>query len=156
MQVCSLTPSVGSRGYEKTFENGFVIDRVGGYPLEHWQIDGNHVVATSSPSPWLVQLRLLAAYAAFYNPLHLLEGLVRPRQRLFLADVGIQVVGMYALARTAVKYLRWSGRMWWGPVTRQTAPPASSWRLVDPAELDRPGRETRRPDAAPAVKATLD
>ncbi len=152
MQITMLTPAVGSRGYERTFDNGFVIESVDGRTLEQWQFDGNHVVATSSSSPWMVQLRLLAGYAAFYNPLHLLEGFIRPRQRLFLADVGIQVVGMYALARTAVKYLRWAGRLWWGPFARQGAPPARSWKLISPADLRRDEVGTGRPGAAAQVE----
>ncbi len=142
MQITMLTPAVGSKGYEQTFENGFVIDRVGGKPLKEWQCDGNHVVATNSDSPWDVQLKLLAGYAAFYNPIHLIEGLVRPRSRLFLADVGIQLVGMYALVRTAYESLRWATKLWWGPVSRRHAPPEAGWRLIRPDEL--PGRKTQQ------------
>ncbi len=137
MQVAILTPSVGSRGYEQTFDNGFVIERVGGKPLEQWQIDGNHVVATSSQAPWRVQLRVLAGYAAFYNPIHFVEGLIRPRQRLFLADVGVQAIGMYALARTAIESLSWAAKMWWGPIERRTAPPEPTWKLVPPDQVPR-------------------
>jgi len=155
MQICSLTPSVGAAGYERMFEDGCVIESVSGRPVGQWQIDGNHVVATSSPSPWLVQMRLLAGYAAFYNPLHLAESLVRPRKRLFLADVGLQVVGMYALARTAVKYLHWAARLWSGPFTRHTSPPAPSWKLISPAELRPPDAEAHHSGPASSAKARV-
>jgi hypothetical protein len=155
MQVAILTPSVGSKGYEKTFDEGFVIESVGGKPLEQWQIDGNHVVATASPAPWLVQLKVLAGYAAFYNPIHLLEGLIRPRQRLFLADVGVQVVGMYALARTAAESLGWSAKMWWGPITRRSAPPEPTWKLIKPDDLPRRATKDASPDDGLPLKIHL-
>ncbi|MBN1345300.1 MAG: radical SAM protein [Phycisphaerae bacterium] len=152
MQITSLTPSVGSRGYEETFESGCVIERVGGTRVKEYQIDGNHVVATNSPSPWTVQMRLLAGYAAFYNPINFLDGCIRPRKRLFLADVGIQAVGMYALAKTAVKFMLWAGKMWWGPVKRSTESPKPSWRLISPDELPKRDASGDQADAAAPIK----
>lgn len=155
MQITSLTPAVGSKGYERTFESGCVLERVGRMPVGEWQIDGNHVVATNSPSPWTVQMRLLAGYAAFYNPLNLLMGLIKPRRRLFLADVGVQAVGMYALTRTAVNYLLWAGKMWWGPIVRRTVPPEPTWRLISPNDLPRRDVSGTRLDAEPPLKLRL-
>jgi len=137
MQVTMLTPSVGSPSCDKVYQDGLVFDRVGGRPLEQWQIDGNHVVATRLKEPWLVQLRLLAGYVAFYNPLNLLWGLVRPARRLLALDVGLQLVGMYALVRTALESLRWAFRLWWGPTTRRHTPPEQRWKLVAPSDLPR-------------------
>lgn len=151
MQITSLTPSVGSKGYEQTYESGAVLDRVRGTPVGEWQIDGNHVVATSSPSPWTVQMRLLAGYASFYNPINMLMGILRPRRRLFLGDVGIQAVGMYALARTAVKYMLWAGKMWLGPVTRHTTAPQPTWKLIRPEDVP----HAAKPDGEPPLKIRL-
>jgi hypothetical protein len=138
MQITMLTPSVGSPSCDKVYNDGLVFDSVDGRQIEHWQIDGNHVVATSSKSPWLVQLRLLAGYVAFYNPLNFLWSLIRPSRRLFLIEAGVQVVGMYALARTAVENLRWAFRLWWGPIKRRTSPPEQAWKLVAPSDLPPP------------------
>lgn len=134
MQITMLTPSVGSPSCEKVYLDKLVFDSVGGRPVKHWQIDGNHVVATRSKSPWLVQLRMLAGYLTFYNPLNFLWSLIKPSRRLFLIEAGVQLVGMYALARTAVENLRWAFRLWWGPIVRRTTPPDRAWTLVSPSE----------------------
>ena len=52
LQVTVLTPAVGTRSYEDTFEKGLVFDTVGGKRVEQWQFDGNHVVASSLSEPW--------------------------------------------------------------------------------------------------------
>jgi hypothetical protein len=152
MQITMLTPSVGAPACDKTYTDGLVFDSVGGKPLEQWQIDGNHVVATRSKSPWLVQLRLLAGYIAFYNPLHLIWACIRPSRNLFLMDVGLQIVGMYALVRTSLESLRWSLRMWWGPIVRRRTPPEQGWRLVPPSDSTR--ADARRADPVAAEQTT--
>jgi len=138
MQITMLTPSAGSRSYEKVYEDGMVIRSAGGHPVQEWQIDGNNVVSTRSKSPWLVQLRMLAGYIMFYNPVQWLWGLVHPRRKLFLADILVQSAGMYALARTAAKQLRWALQLWWGPIVRYTSSPEQSYTLVSPSEVSRP------------------
>ena len=46
-QVTLLTPWVGSQGYEQPFRDGLVLGKAGGQPIEQYQFDGNHCLATS-------------------------------------------------------------------------------------------------------------
>ena len=72
-----LTPWAGSQGYEQPFRDGLVLSTVGGQPIEEYQYDGNHCLATSDAHPWRRQINMLVSYAAFYNPLNLLLALPR-------------------------------------------------------------------------------
>ena len=85
-QVLMLTPSAGSKWYEDTYTSGMAFDSVNGQPIAPHIVDGNYVVASKHPRPWLKQLNLLAAYAYFFNPLRLLLALVWSLSRLPLAD----------------------------------------------------------------------
>ena len=66
-QATLLTPSVGSKSYEQSFRDGVVLKSVDGRPVEEYQYDGNHCVATAKPHPWRRQFNMLASYYAFYN-----------------------------------------------------------------------------------------
>jgi radical SAM superfamily enzyme YgiQ (UPF0313 family) len=79
VQVTVLTPAVGTRSYEPTFEKGRVFSKVGGRSVDEWQYDGNHVVASESAKPWLMQANVLLAYLAFYNPWNFLRSVLRGR-----------------------------------------------------------------------------
>jgi len=131
MQVTVLTPAVGTRSYEPTFEKGLVVDTVAGRPVLQHQFDGNHVVASDSPTPWRVQLNVLLAYACFYNPLNFLASMIRPANRLYLLKLGDQLVGMSGLISTAISSARWSYRLRRGPITRQLVPPGPKTPLID-------------------------
>jgi len=65
LQVTFLMPAVGSKGYEAPYEEGMVMGRVGGRPVEDYQYDGNHCIATHDPHPWRKQANLLLSYAYF-------------------------------------------------------------------------------------------
>ncbi|MHC4066151.1 MAG: B12-binding domain-containing radical SAM protein, partial [Planctomycetota bacterium] len=114
MQVTVLTPAVGTRAYEASFEKGLVFDTVGGDPVLQYQFDGNHVVASSSAKPWRTQLNVLLAYAWYYNPINLARALMRPANSLYLAGVYDQLICMAGLSQTAIDSLRWSYRLWKG------------------------------------------
>ena len=86
MQVMMLTPSPGSRLYVDTYASGLAYQSVDGVAVEPYLVDGNRVVASRHPRPWVKQLNLLAAYLYFYNPLRFLAALVRPKTRIPLAD----------------------------------------------------------------------
>lgn len=125
LQVLMITPATGSRTYESTYTSGLVFDRVAGRKVEPHMLDGNYVVATAHPRPWRKQVNIMLAYLYFYNPLRLMWALIRPRSRLYLADAGMQAIGMYGAAQTVRRTLGWAIRLWRGPATRKLSPPAS-------------------------------
>ncbi len=86
-QVLMLTPSPGSKWYEDTYTSGLAIAEVNGAAIEPHVVDGNYVVASTHPQPWLKQLNLLAAYSYFFNPLRLILALVRSKSAIPLADL---------------------------------------------------------------------
>ena len=65
----------------------------------------------------------MLAYLYFYNPLRFLWALVRPKSKLYLADSGMQVIGMWGAAQTIRRTLGWAFRLKRGPIERQTQPP---------------------------------
>ena len=85
-QVLMLTPSSGSKWYEETYTSGLAFDRVDGNPIEPYMVDGNYVVASKHPRPWVKQLNLLAGYTYFFNPLQMLLAAVASKSRLPHAD----------------------------------------------------------------------
>ncbi len=85
-QVLMLTPSPGSKWYEDTYTSGLAFDNVDGVSIEPYIVDGNYVVASKHPRPWIKQLYLLAAYTYFFNPIRLLIALVCPKSRTPFAD----------------------------------------------------------------------
>ncbi|MCH7808495.1 MAG: radical SAM protein [Planctomycetes bacterium] len=131
MQVSVLTPAVGTRAYDPSFENGLVFDTVGGKPLLQHQFDGNHVVASDSSKPWRVQLNVLVAYASYYNPVNFVRAFIRPANKLFMVGVNHQVLGMVGLMFNTFDSLRWAYRLRRGPVTRRSRPPAPKAPLID-------------------------
>jgi radical SAM superfamily enzyme YgiQ (UPF0313 family) len=85
-QVLMLTPSAGSKWYEDTYTSGVAFDSVNGQPIAPHIVDGNYVVASKHPRPWIKQLNLLAAYAYFFNPLRMLLALFWSLSRIPFAD----------------------------------------------------------------------
>lgn len=71
-QVLMLTPSPGSKWYEGTYTSGLAFDKVAGETLAPHIVDGNYVVASQNPRPWVKQLNLLAGYTWFFNPVRML------------------------------------------------------------------------------------
>jgi radical SAM superfamily enzyme YgiQ (UPF0313 family) len=125
LQVLMITPATGSKLYEETFTSGMVYDQVGGRRVEPHMLDGNYVVASSHAQPWRKQLNILLAYLYFYNPLQFLIALVRPKSRLYLADAGMQILGMWGLTQTIRRTIGWAFRLTRGQVVRRTEPPFS-------------------------------
>jgi hypothetical protein len=150
LQALMVTPSPGSRAFDETFTGGQAYESVDGRPVEPHMVDGNHVVASRHPRPWVKQLNLLIAYAYFFNPLRFLMGLVRPvarveinqhwpgerpwgwmkrleeKVRAHLIDAGMQLYGMYGLAHTAGRTFAWALRLMRGKIRRHTKAPASA------------------------------
>jgi len=124
-----------------------VFERVAGKPVEQWQFDGNHVVASSLERPWRTQRNVLLAYAMYYNPVNLVRALVRPGNSLALAGALDQLRGMVGLCANTVDSLRWIHRLRRGPVTRRVAPPGPAVPLVDVSPRPEPQREPSRPAA---------
>jgi len=146
VQITALTPAVGTNFFDKEYEEGRVFKTVGGQRVDEAAFDGNHIVATGEERPWRKQLNLIGAYGAFYNPWSLLTALFRPKRRLAGADIGMQCIGMTALAKTAVDSFRWARRLRRGPIVRCDTVPGSKLPMVKarPDEI-----ETKRPTAIP-------
>jgi radical SAM superfamily enzyme YgiQ (UPF0313 family) len=82
VQVLMLTPSMGSKWYAETYTSGLAFAKVDGKPIEHARVDGNYVVASKHPRPWLKQLYLLAAYTYFFNPVRFGLALIRSKSAI--------------------------------------------------------------------------
>ena len=125
LQVLMMTPATGSKLYAEAFTSGLAYESVAGKRVEPHMLDANYVVASDRKQPWKGQLNILAAYLYFYNPLRLAIALVRPKSRLYLADAGMQVIGMWGLLQTLRRTLGWAVRLMRGRITRATKVPAS-------------------------------
>lgn len=86
MQVLMLTPAPGSKWYEDTYTSGLAFEKVGGKTIEPYTVDGNYVVASKHPRPWVKQLNLLAGYTYFFNPLRMLSSMIWSRSNIPFAD----------------------------------------------------------------------
>ena len=134
-QVTLLTPWVGSQGYEQPFRDGLVLSKVGGHPIEQYQYDGNHCLATSDTHPWRRQINMLVSYAAFYNPLNLLLAL--PRFDKVWADrVLFQLLGMVGLAKSIYQSRGWLKRLIAGPIEKSAELPRSRFRMAAPQGVE--------------------
>lgn len=125
LQVLMITPATGSKTYEEAFTTSLAFASVAGRPVEPHMLDANYVVASMAKRPWQKQLNLMAAYLYFYNPLRFLVALVHPKSKLYLADAGMQFIGMWGLTKTIRRTLGWAVRLMRGNIQRHTAPPAS-------------------------------
>jgi hypothetical protein len=135
-QVTLLTPSVGSRSYADYFRQGLSLCRVGGKPVEEYQYDGNHVVATRHDQPWRRQFNMLASYVSFYNPVNLVRAL--PRFDACWAErIVLQLYGMWGTAKSIYQIRDWLWRLMSGPIERFHELPPPKFRLVVPDCVDR-------------------
>jgi radical SAM superfamily enzyme YgiQ (UPF0313 family) len=96
-QVLMLTPAPGSKWYENTYTSGLAFRKVGDQTIAHHRVDGNYVVASESPRPWLKQLNLLIGYTYFFNPLRMMWALVHSKSRIPLMDA--EMLPEHELAR---------------------------------------------------------
>ena len=135
-QITMLTPMVGSRSYEQLFRDGTVLRRVGGKPVEEYQFDGNHCIATRSPHPWMRQLNIFAGYTSFYNPLNMIKALPK-LDGLWSQRLKCQVLGMLGVARSLYEARDWIRRLIAEPVERFSEPPAPKYPMVGPGEIRR-------------------
>ncbi len=125
LQVLMITPATGSKMYEETFTSGMVYESVGGRPVEPHMFDGNYVIASNHPKPWRKQFNILIAYAFFYNPLRFLAAMFWPKAKLYLGDAGMQLLGMWGLAKTVRRTFGWALRLAFGRVKRCSRVPAN-------------------------------
>ncbi len=125
VQVLMLSPAPGSRIHQEMY-SGLAYESVNGRPVEPHRLDGNHIVASRSPRPWVKQLDILLAYLFFYNPARFLKALVAPKNRRgHLADAVMQLLGMAGWVRTLWLTSPWLYHLMRGRIVRTTGPPAS-------------------------------
>jgi radical SAM superfamily enzyme YgiQ (UPF0313 family) len=132
VQVTILTPSVGSKGYEETYEQGMVIARAGDQALQDYQYDGNHCIATEDAHPWRKQLNLYLGYASFYNPLNFVRAVSNWQDPLWSYRVMYQAYGMAGLARSVVQGWGWLKNLYQGPISKMDGLPARKLDMVKP------------------------
>lgn len=133
-QVTLLTPSVGSKGYEQPFRDGVVLSAVGGQPIEQYQYDGNHCVATSDSYPWRRELNMLLSYVSFYNPLNLVRALPR-FDKLWAQRILLQCYGMVGVTKSVYHLRDWLARLMSGPVEKHAELPRSRFPMIAPSSL---------------------
>lgn len=132
LQCTVASPALGSRWADEVFTAGQIYDRVGGKPVMDYCFDGNHVVASTRRDPWQVQLNLLRAYAAFYNPLNLARILLARHTPLGEKRLYEQLHGIVALVRTAWNLKGYLWRLWRGPIDRHKGWPERFCRPGSP------------------------
>lgn len=125
LQVLMLTPALGSKSYEPTFDSGQVFKSVRGKKLSQYMFDGNYVVASSLKRPWPKQFNMMAGYLYFYNPVWFVVNLFRRKSRVSLKPAGMQIVGMMGLVMTILRTSGWAIRLLFGGIERFTHLPAS-------------------------------
>jgi hypothetical protein len=108
---------------------------VGGKPVEEFQYDGNHLVATADPHPWRRQVNLLLSYLTFYNPVNLVRALPRI-DKLWAERIVMQVYGMFGLAKSAVHLRKWVQRLITTPIERFTELTPPKFAMVVPEAVD--------------------
>jgi radical SAM superfamily enzyme YgiQ (UPF0313 family) len=132
LQCTVHTPSIGTREWEKTFEGGGVLARVGGQAVGDPEYDGNHVIVRGREPHWVRQVKWLGAYATFYNPLNLLRALRRDGSPLWKLRLGYQAIGMAATLWTVVRTVPFLMRLALGRRRYHAGPPAA---MPVPVEL---------------------
>lgn len=130
VQVTILTPSVGSKGYEETYNNGLVIGQAGNHKIEDYQYDGNHCIATEDPQPWRKQLNIWLAYASFYNPVNFVKALVKWKDPLWDVRLLWQAYGNVGLFRSIAKGWGWFRSLLRGPVKKMQGLPPRRVEMV--------------------------
>lgn len=143
-QITLLTPSVGSKGYEKPYQDGIVLKRVAGKPIEDYHYDGNRAIATGHSSPLQRQLNMIAGYIAFYNPLNLLRALGR-FDPLWTETVFTQIHGMIGVVKSVWNARHWLYQLAVGPLEYHDAPPGPKYPLITPTR-------TIQPSAVPVLQ----
>lgn len=131
-QCTYLGAAIGTKLLEPAIARGTEFLRVGGRRVPDAYRDGNHVMGTRHDNAWKRQCHLLAAYASFYNPRHLLSSFLEyARDRVGRKRLVAQTWGFYGLCRTAVMTAPWIWQLWRGPIEKFTTWPRHPVRLVD-------------------------
>jgi radical SAM superfamily enzyme YgiQ (UPF0313 family) len=118
-QCTYLSPAIGTRTIEPMVREGMLYDTVNGENIPLAYLDGNHVVASKSATPWERQMNVVRAYATFYNPLNTLRVIRNWRKdRLVAKRLLFQIIGQIGLVMTAPKLWRWSRRLKKGPIKK--------------------------------------
>jgi radical SAM superfamily enzyme YgiQ (UPF0313 family) len=124
-QVLMIVPSPGSKLYTGTFTSGQVIDSAGGRRVDPYMCDGNYIIASKHPRPWVKQLNLMAAYLYFYNVVSLLTELLRKKTKAGDKPAAMQLVGILGLTHNIYRTFGWACRLMLGKIERVVEPPAS-------------------------------
>jgi hypothetical protein len=123
LQCTVHIPAIGTREFERTFNSGKVLDRLGNYKIPSAKMDGNHVLVTGAEPAWKRQLKLLGGYAAFYNPWNVFRALKKDGSRLRRRRIGYQLAGTLAMLWTGLKTLPYMIRLMTSRQQCYTAPP---------------------------------
>ena len=132
VQVTILTPSVGSKGYEESYEKGMVIEQAGQKKLEDYQYDGNHCIATEDLRPWRKQLNIYLAYARFYNPINFVRAIASWNDPVWHYRVMYQAYGMTGLVKSFMKGWNWMWSLYRGPIKKMSEVPRRRLLMVPP------------------------
>jgi hypothetical protein len=157
VQVTVHSPAVGTREYEKTYASGRVLSKVGGVAIPEAQFDGNHVMVAGADPCWLKQLKHLAGYFRFYNPLNLIRAGRDDGSPLRLRRVIYQAAGFLGVLRTTLKMIPYSLRLLLGKkeFAAQAPPMALVPVRLAPGAFPRfpEGEVYSGPEAQPAAAA---
>ncbi len=151
VQITFLTPAVGTKLYAEPFVTGKVPRRIGNLEVEDHFYDGQHVLACTPKAAFQHQVNLLAAYAAFYNPVNLVRKAVRLGSPMDMYDAALQYFGMVGWVRSVWMMRRWLWNLWLRPITAYDAPPLSPWKIWG---LDEYAAKLAGPASAPVLQAT--
>jgi radical SAM superfamily enzyme YgiQ (UPF0313 family) len=123
VQCTVHTPALHTREYEKVYEGGRVLARLGRHTIEESRFDGNHVLVVGQEAAWRRQLGVLGGYAAFYNPLNFVRAFKRDGSRLRRRRIGYQAAGQIATLFTAAKMTPYILRLMTGKPVFHSGPP---------------------------------
>ena len=130
VQITFLIPAVGTRMYDEPFLNGKVARTIGRLEVEDRFYDGQHVVACEPKEALRHQLKLLGAYAVFYNPVNFAKKVLHVFDRMKRYDLLLQIFGMAGVLQSIWRMRRWLWNQGLHPIEVHDAPPASPWKIV--------------------------
>ncbi len=134
IQWTAHMPAVGTREYEKTYQQGRVIERLGRYRIRDRHFDANHIVVTGQAAGWKRQLQMLGGYAAFYNPWNLVRAFRTPETTsMRRRRMEYQLLGMVASVWTIARMLPYTLRLLTARVEcHRTVPSTNAHRIHYP------------------------